>query len=498
MRKIYTKEEGIASTVGTIFALMIFTALLGMFMTQVVPVTMKENEAHHDQEVLSQLSNLRSVVDILTMTGDTNYTAYVPIKLGADGIPFFASPTYGQLGLYPSLPDGSSYLLSMKFTDKFGNIIWKNSTGSLQFIAPNKYYVSEVFEYANGAILRYNYQSKSAVFSIDPNIRFENQALGYALNFTGSSGNYVSVPHDSRLDITGPITVEAWVYIRGSGTAQRIVMHNQQYILWIKSNNGIRFADTHGHYVDTPPLDASYRNKWIHIAAVFSGKAGDVLSSSNAQIYINGRPMGASWGGSWSPSSTTSDLRIGQNFDGYIDEVRILNRALTQEEIYADYYAGHHYSPVYGTAAWYHFDEGAGNSVGDSSGNNLNGTINGGSNWILLKGVNIAATMQNIYGTPAIITGTETRSIGISMQGISEEKYNVGGTLTISVKDVYKFSTGFSFNFTKYWIQYMCNMLNRSGLSMGIDYTVSGDTITIFYVENANLRMVYVVMDIER
>ena len=175
MKKIPRKEEGIASTVGTIFALMIFTSLLSMFMIQVVPVQIKENEAEHDMQVLSQLSQLRSIVDILTITKNTNYTAYVPIKLGAPGVPVVASPTYGQLSIYPA-GINSTYNMTVSFVDKYSNSISIRSQGSIQFTAPNRYYVPETFSYENGAIIRYNFYAKNAIMPIKPNIKFENSS----------------------------------------------------------------------------------------------------------------------------------------------------------------------------------------------------------------------------------------------------------------------------------------------------------------------------------
>ncbi len=496
MNKIYNKkEEGIASVVGTIFALMIFTALLGMFMTQVVPVTMKENEAQHDIEVLSQLAQMRSMIDILTMTKDTNYTAYAPIKLGAVGIPFFASPTYGQLSLYPS-QQSPNYQMDMKFTDKFGNIIYRNSTGSLQFIAPNKYYVPEVFEYANGALIRYNYLSKSGIFSINPNIKFENVALGYALNFTGK--NYVTVPSSDSLNITGPISLEAWLYIRGNGITQPIIYKNSNYELEITSNNNIKFGDTNGDYVETAALPSNDFNRWIHVAAVFSGEKGDAVSPTYAQIYIDGNTAGATWSNtSWNPASSTSSLYMGDGYKGILDEVRILNRALTANEIESDYVAGFHYPTRYDTVAWYHFDEGNGTLVADSSGNGNNGTATN-PDWVPITGVNVATTLQNIFGNPDSVTGTETRSISISLEGESQQTYNIGGTLNITMNDYYPFSKSFAFNFTKYWISYLTNSLNSTGLKEGFDYKVIGDTITIYTVESATVNMVYLSMEIER
>ena len=173
MKKMYSrKEDGIASTVGTIFALMIFTSLLSMFMMQVVPVQMKGNEAQHDLKVVSQFSYMRSMMDLLTLTKNSNYTTYVPIKLGAEGITLFASPTYGQLSVFPAT-NNSSFQLSLNFIDFYGNKIYANSSGSIQILLPNRYYVAEMISYENGAVIRYNIDAKNASFVMEPNIKFQ-------------------------------------------------------------------------------------------------------------------------------------------------------------------------------------------------------------------------------------------------------------------------------------------------------------------------------------
>ncbi len=496
MKKIYNKKEkGIASTVGTIFALMIFTALLGMFMTQVVPVTMKENEAQHDTDVLSQFAQLRSTVDILSLTKNTNYTAYTPIKLGADGIPFFASPTYGELSLYPSQAN-SNYQMDMQFQDKFGNVIYRNASGSLQFIAPNKYYVPEIFEFANGALMRYNFQTNTSVFPINPNVRFEQVSLGYAINCTNN--RKVTVSNDNSLDVTGPITVEAWVYIH-SIKSQSFVSKSGNYVLWMTSTGKIRFADSTGHGVTTnASLPNTYLNRWIFIAGVFDGKEGDTITTSNTHIYINGVEAPSTPNGNWAPSDLTKDLLIGSGLDGMIDEVRILNRALDAGDIENDYLAGFHFPNRYGIVGWYHFDTGSGTTAVDSSQYHNNGTLSNANMWVPITGVNVYSTLQNIFGNPDSITGTETRSISISLEGVSTATYDIGGTLNITVVDSYSYSKSLTLNFTKYWISYLMDSLNATGLKEGVDYTVTGNVIHIAYVENANINMIYLSMGIER
>ena len=58
-------NEGVASTVGTIMALMVFLAFLSMFTSQYVPVWMEENEASHMNVVYSQFANLKQSVAVL-------------------------------------------------------------------------------------------------------------------------------------------------------------------------------------------------------------------------------------------------------------------------------------------------------------------------------------------------------------------------------------------------------------------------------------------------
>ncbi len=496
MKKIYEKEEGIASTVGTIFALMIFTALLGMFMTQVVPVTMKENEAEHDRQVLSQFSTLRSMIDILTLTKDTNYTAYVPIKMGADGIPFFASPTYGQLSLYPKTAGTSGYSMSLNFTDKYGNDVVRNGSGSVQFIAPNKYYVPEVFEYANGAIMRYNYQVKNAVFAINPNIKFESIDEGYALKF--NQHNYVNCGDISYHDWAG-LTVEAWiywtgktnngyagVYFKGVSGIGRFMIYKTGRVL-VQNGNGNFWSNESG---DIP------KNKWTHIAYVYDQNAG------KEYIIINGVIKGEK-SRHGSISQNDYNLLIGYgygddsyySFDGFIDEFRVLDRALTPEEVEADYLAGAHYPFMGGTVAWYHFDKGTGSTAVDSSAHHHNGTLEGTPppTWVQRKGLRVSVNLQNIFGTPSSITGTSTRSIAISLQGVYTESFKVGSDFKISLKDYYHFSSGFSFDFTNYWINYITGELNNTG----IDYTISGNTISISSVEEVNINTAYIIIGIE-
>jgi hydrogenase maturation factor HypE len=74
-------------------------------------------------------------------------------------------------------------------------------------------------------------------------------------------------------------------------------------------------------------------NAWTHLAATYDG--------ATLRLYINGVQV-ASRGQTGPIVTSSSPLRIGGNsvwgefFKGYLDEVRVYNRALTTSEIQGD------------------------------------------------------------------------------------------------------------------------------------------------------------------
>ena len=76
------------------------------------------------------------------------------------------------------------------------------------------------------------------------------------------------------------------------------------------------------------------RRKWYHVAVTFDGKT--------LRIYINAQ-LNGELPNDVPITSAEADLVIGQGFSGIIDDVRIYNKALSQDEIeaamsFADYF----------------------------------------------------------------------------------------------------------------------------------------------------------------
>ncbi len=184
MKIVYDKEEGIASVIGTLFSLLLFITLLSTFVTQYVPVYMKTNEEQHDMQVLSQFSQIRTEVDMLTITNDLNYSTYAPVTLGASGIPLFAQQTTGELEINPFAQNLSNQFMNISFNSSGIGVINLYAGGSIEFIAPNRYYVPESFIYFNGALVRTNLaQSNASVILVGSDFSATNSSGGVHLSF---------------------------------------------------------------------------------------------------------------------------------------------------------------------------------------------------------------------------------------------------------------------------------------------------------------------------
>jgi hypothetical protein len=172
-------DGGVASTVGTIMAIMVILALLSLITNHYVPVWMEDSESNHIELATSQLSGFKTTMDnqmmfaeILAITG--NEFTSIPIKLGSDGVPVFAAPTQGELGI-----NSDSGEISIELLDEPGNktdYFSRTTKGNIELKVPNRYYVPQTLIYENGAILRR--QSDGEVVIAEPHMTIANKSSG--------------------------------------------------------------------------------------------------------------------------------------------------------------------------------------------------------------------------------------------------------------------------------------------------------------------------------
>jgi hypothetical protein len=158
--------------------------------------------------------------------------------------------------------------------------------------------------------------------------------LGRALDFDGTD-DYVQVPDSDSLDIQNEITIAAWIKPRSFTNINFFVSKYDAYSLgldwyphpversYVHFMLGSRVVESNG------PVNL---NEWNHVAVT--------VNSTHLIFYING-VQDTILSGSEVYSVSNYDLMIGASyyvtdfFNGMIDDARIYNRTLNEEEIMA-------------------------------------------------------------------------------------------------------------------------------------------------------------------
>ena len=179
--------------------------------------------------------------------------------------------------------------------------------------------------------------------SITPSGRF-----GYAVEFDGVDDR-ITIPDDASLDIdsaSGIITIEAWIYPHTTGSKYRTIVAKRElngnptnYQFSINASTGTLLFYS-GHWPEVYVSSVSVpTNEWSYVAVSLDASEGLLRFYRNGvkEDSISNAVLGA---------ANDFDLQIGyiytndQTFDGYMDEVRITDRLLSDTEI-ADNYQLH-------------------------------------------------------------------------------------------------------------------------------------------------------------
>ncbi|MFQ5987146.1 MAG: hypothetical protein ACE5KQ_07290 [Thermoplasmata archaeon] len=188
-RNLRRDDEAVASTVGTVMALLVALTFLALIVNQYVPVWQKEAEAAHMNSVLGDFGGLKSAIDAqvvsaqVTTFGGTTYIpveTYSPITMGIDGVPIFASPTRGTL-----TGDGDAAPWSMQFTyaiEGTDYVVNQSASGSVVLHVASRYNVPFDLVYESGAVILS--QTVGSAVRISPQFTVLNGSNGVEVGFT--------------------------------------------------------------------------------------------------------------------------------------------------------------------------------------------------------------------------------------------------------------------------------------------------------------------------
>jgi regulation of enolase protein 1 (concanavalin A-like superfamily) len=165
--------------------------------------------------------------------------------------------------------------------------------------------------------------------------------FGKAVKLDGVD-DYVQVAHNANLCVTGEVTVSVWVYAeRTDGPAasgyQGIVAKGnapRSYSLYTTAAGPLHFSTgPSGAYIGTTSSTPLPTKQWVHVAVKVEG--------GQHKYFINGVAAGVGGAGTVLPGAgDTSPVVIGRtaegasrSFQGMIDDVRIYDLALTDQQI---------------------------------------------------------------------------------------------------------------------------------------------------------------------
>jgi hypothetical protein len=195
LRSVRADDEGVASTLGTTMALLVFLTFMSLIVNQYVPAWMRESEASHVNALLGQFGGLKEAIDlqILAAHSATNaghtyipVTATTAVSLGVDGIPIFAASTPSTL---TAVASSAAFSVTFDYSVRGATQrIVEISNGSIEIDVQNRYFAPQRIAYENGAIIRY--QSGGQIIRGAPtfSVRNVNNALDMTLGLVNLYG----------------------------------------------------------------------------------------------------------------------------------------------------------------------------------------------------------------------------------------------------------------------------------------------------------------------
>ena len=167
--------------------------------------------------------------------------------------------------------------------------------------------------------------------------------VGKALKFDGAD-DYVEIPDDSSLEgFKNGLTITAWVkpnYSEGDGVTGYILNNNRYHLIADTQGFKISVKNASGTWSGPAGETTSYTaGNWYFIAGRYDPATHTVQMFVNGVAYDTESLTGDVY-------STADPHRIGMSLDsaapfkGIIDELKIFNVALSEDEIRAEYLRG--------------------------------------------------------------------------------------------------------------------------------------------------------------
>lgn len=201
-------------------------------------------------------------------------------------------------------------------------------------------------------------------------LTYNNDGVSIPSTFLTLNGTsqFVSIPDDTAIAFSGDVSISVWFYLDNVSGFKSIVGKRDSggtnYVFYVNNN---ALASYDGTSVLTDSGTTLSTGQWYHGVLVID-------SGTSTKFYVNNSL--SSTLGSSTITSDDAPLLIGNDgvgsyFDGYIDDVAIYNRILSDSEV-TDLYGGTF--PSSGLVGKWTMEGDSGTTITDSSGNGNDGT----------------------------------------------------------------------------------------------------------------------------
>ncbi len=189
-------------------------------------------------------------------------------------------------------------------------------------------------------------------------------------------GDMVWIGDQPEVNITGPITMEAWVSPTHPGSDEPVLAKEysggqQQYWFGVWGNGfGLLLGDGGGWGLWARTSGSVVADEWTHIASTWDGAAwtnyqdGVEVDSGayNGTIPGTGQPL----------TIGINSAYDGTRYQGYITDVRLYDVARTDAQVFDNMWG---LTDTTGLVGWWTFDDASGQIAADDSGNGLDGQL---------------------------------------------------------------------------------------------------------------------------
>ncbi|MDD5530782.1 MAG: T9SS type A sorting domain-containing protein [bacterium] len=188
------------------------------------------------------------------------------------------------------------------------------------------------------------YNNNGTFYKIDTSNFWIKGRIGNALKFDGNG--YVDCGNDSSLNCSTAVTVEGWIkpYEYSGVILFQIIGFEEhksyQFWQWSDTTNGYKcyvweiYNDGTRRFIDVS-TDLLPIDEWTHITLLYD--------NGYLKVYKNAKLFGSKNVGIITLPANVGNLKIGNiPFKGVIDEIKIWNRALSQDEINVSYNSSAH------------------------------------------------------------------------------------------------------------------------------------------------------------